>query len=67
MHIEDEATRDLELGPSLLNTGNEMPVGRIDEIFPSDLWKDIFKEYESSFGTKKGCSGRNRSSYLSDE
>lgn len=65
IHIENEGTRDLELVPNLLNAGDEVPAGRINGIFPSNLWKDILKEYENSFGAKKECCIRTRSKYLS--
>lgn len=67
MHIEriKQAARKLELVPNLLNTGDERPAARIDGIFTSNLWKDILKEYESSFSAKKECSRRARSKYLS--
>lgn len=37
-------TRDLKLVPGLFNSGVEMPTARIDEIFSSNLWKNILRD-----------------------
>lgn len=42
-------TTDLKLAPGLLNSGVEMPTARIDEIFTSNLGKDILKDYKNLF------------------
>lgn len=45
----EPSNKESEACPNFVNSGVEMPTAKTDEIFTSNLWKDILKEYEHLF------------------